>query len=58
MLFSVTLSKKIDNLGLLSLNNPIYIQLKINKESKNNNLQNLDQGYLIIDGDLIFYISF
>ena len=38
MLFSVTLSKKIDNLGLLSLNNPIYIQLKINKESKNNNL--------------------
>ena len=54
MLFSATLSKKIENLGLLSLNNPTYIQLKINPESNNNNLQNLDQGYLIIEGNLKF----
>ena len=54
MLFSATLSKKIENLGLLSMNNPVYIQLKINKEGNNNNLQNLDQGYLIIEGNLKF----
>ena len=54
MLFSATLTKKIENLGLLSLNNPVFIQLKINKESSNNNLQNLDQGYLIIEPDLKF----
>ena len=54
MLFSATLSKKIENLGLLSLNNPKYIQLKINKEGTNNNLQNLDQGYLIIEGNKKF----
>ena len=34
MLFSSTLSKKIENLVLLSLNYPIYIQLKIKKKVK------------------------
>ena len=60
MLFSATLSKKIENLGLLSLINPKYIQLKINKEGTNNNLQNLDQGYLIIEGSkkFIFLYTF
>ena len=60
MLFSATLSKKIENLGLLSLNNPKYIELKINKEGTNNNLQNLDQGYIIIEGDkkFIFLYTF
>jgi len=54
MLFSATLSKKIENLGLLSLNEPVYIKLKINPEGQNNNLQNLEQGYLIIEGNLKF----
>ena len=36
------------------MNNSVYIQLKINKEGNNNNLQNLDQGYLIIEGNLKF----
>lgn len=54
MLFSATLTKKIENLGLLSLNNPIYIKLEINPEGQNNNLQNLDQGYIIVEPDLKF----
>ena len=54
MLFSATLSKKIENLGLLSLNDPVYIKLKINPEGQNNNLQNLEQGYLILEGNLKF----
>lgn len=54
MLFSATLSKKIENLGLLSLNDPVYIKLKINPEGQNNNLKNLEQGYLILEGNLKF----
>ena len=54
MLFSATLTKKIENLGLLSLNNPVYIKLEINPEGQNNNLQNLDQGYIIVDPNLKF----
>ena len=54
MLFSATLTKKIENLGLLSLNNPVYIKLEINPEGQNNNLQNLDQGYIIVEPDLKF----
>ena len=54
MLFSATLTKKIENLGLLSLKNPIYIKLEINPEGQNNNLQNLDQGFIIISPDLKF----
>jgi len=54
MLFSATLTKKIENLGLLSLNNPIYIKLEINPEGQNNNLQNLDQGYIIVCPNLKF----
>ena len=54
MLFSATLTKKIENLGLLSLKNPIYIKLEINPEGKNNNLQNLEQGYIIVEPDLKF----
>ena len=54
MLFSATLTKKIENLGLLSLKNPIYIKLEINPEGQNNNLQNLDQGYIIVEPNLKF----
>ena len=54
MLFSATLTKKIENLGLLSLNNPVYIKLEINPEGQNNNLQNLDQGYIIVSPNLKF----
>ena len=54
MLFSATLTKKIENLGLLSLNNPIYIKLEINPKGQNNNLQNLDQGYIIVEPYLKF----
>ena len=45
MLFSATLTKKIENLGLLSLNNPVYIKLEINPEGQNNNLQNFLFGF-------------
>ena len=54
MLFSATLTKKIENLGLLSLKNPLYIKLEINPEGENNNLQNLDQGFIIVEPNLKF----
>ena len=54
MLFSATLTKKIENLGLLSLKNPIYIKLEINPDGQNNNLQNLDQGYIVVEPNLKF----
>jgi len=53
MLFSATLNKKVENLNILSLINPIYINMT-NKLNKSPNLSNLEQGYIIISSDLKF----
>jgi ATP-dependent RNA helicase DDX18/HAS1 len=56
LLFSATLTKKVENLASLSLKNPKFISL----ESKQVTVQNLTQGYVIIDPDykFLFLYSF
>lgn len=53
MLFSATLTRKVENLNTLSLNDPVYI--KIEDQIKNTpSILNLDQGYIILSGDKKF----
>jgi ATP-dependent RNA helicase DDX18/HAS1 len=49
LLFSATLTPKVENLVTLSLNNPEYINIKSKIDTKQ-----LDQGYLVIDPEKKF----
>jgi ATP-dependent RNA helicase DDX18/HAS1 len=46
-LFSATMTKKVEDLCRLSLKNPVLVE--VNKEAASATVQNLEQGYVVID---------
>lgn len=46
-LFSATMTKKVEDLCRLSLKNPVLVE--VNKEASSATVQNLEQGYVVID---------
>lgn len=55
MLFSATLTKKVQNLNTLSFNSePTFINIKNSQNDNEPTLPNLDQGYIIVQGDKKF----
>ena len=47
LLFSATMTKKVEDLCRLSLKSPVLIE--ISKESNTSTVSNLEQGYVVID---------
>ena len=47
LLFSATMTKKVEDLCRLSLKNPVLIE--VNKEASSATVSNLEQGYVVID---------
>lgn len=56
MLFSATLSKKVENLISLSMTDPVYISLEEKDEVAT--VKNLEQGFIIIRPDLKFALLY
>lgn len=46
LLFSATMTKKVEDLCRLSLKNPVLIE--VNKESSQSTVENLEQGYVVV----------
>lgn len=47
LLFSATMTKKVEDLCRLSLKNPVLIEVA--KDANTATVQNLEQGYVVID---------
>lgn len=47
LLFSATMTKKVEDLCRLSLKNPVLVE--VSKDSNAATVQNLEQGYVVID---------
>jgi len=56
LLFSATLTKKIENLITLSLKDPIFI--KAGKDSKEATVSTLEQGYVVVEPEKKFMLLY
>jgi len=56
LLFSATMTKKVEDLCRLSLKNPVLIE--VNKEASSATVSNLEQGYVVIDPSKKFQLLY
>jgi len=56
LLFSATMTKKVEDLCRLSLKNPVLVE--VNKEASSATVQNLEQGYVVIDPSKKFQLLY
>lgn len=58
MLFSATLSKKVENLVSLSMSDPKYLSLENFKVNESATVKNLEQGYILVNPEKKFEVLY